>query len=370
MLTALRLARRGMGSVEPNPAVGAILVKTSQIIGKGWHKKFGGPHAEINALEDCARSGVKPGGATMYVTLEPCSHQGKTPPCTDALIRAGLKRVVAATIDPSQHAGGKGIKQLRRAGIEVQTGLCEMEARLLNAPFIKYAATGKCWVTLKWAQSIDGKLAWAGKNHGKRWISNELSRKDVHKLRRRAQAILVGVNTTIADDPLLTARPGRGKKSTRIVLDRRLRIPPDCQLLHTVRKSPVMIVTRQRSVETHPRVAEQIAKIGAELLVCPDTPGRSNLTFLLDELSRRGIAHLLVEGGPTVLTSFIKEDFADEIFLYSSPHILGAKATAEPTKPMARLAKSVGLNYIDVNRFDDDLRVSGLTKKALQEISI
>ena len=370
MKVALKLARRGIGSVEPNPAVGAVIVKDNHVIGRGYHKEFGGPHAEINALADCTRSGFNPNGATMHVTLEPCCHQGKTGPCTQTLISAGLAKVVIAMVDPSEHAGGKGIEQLRRAGIEVQTGLCETEARLLNAPFVKYAVTGQCWVTLKWAQSIDGKLAWTDTGDRHRWISSELSRKDVHKLRRRTQAILVGINTILTDDPLLTARPSKSKKSTRIVLDNHLRIPPDCQLLRTATKSPVMIVTRQGTVEANPKVTEKITKKGADLLACPDTPDHSNLVFLLDELSRRGVAHLLVEGGPTVLTSFIKEDLADEMIVYIAPKILGAKGSADITRPMTELVDSVGLSYMNVERFGDDVRLSGLTKKALREISI
>ena len=370
MVRALKLARRGIGSVEPNPAVGAVIVKDNRIIGKGYHKKFGGPHAEINALQDCARPGIDPRGATMYVTLEPCCHQGKTGPCTQALISAGLAKVVVAMVDPSEHAGGKGIEQLRRAGIEVQTGLCETEARLLNAPFIKYATTGKCWVTLKWAQSIDGKLAWVNAGEGHRWISNDLSQEDVHKLRRRAQAILVGINTVLADDPLLTARPSKGKKATRIVLDNHLRTPPDCQLLRTAKKSPFMIVTRQGSIEANPKVADNIKKKGAELLVHTETSDRSNLVFLLDELSHRGIAHLLVEGGPTVLTSFIKENLADEIIIYIAPKILGGQGSAEITESMNGLVESVELHHVDIERFDEDVRLSGLTKRALHEISI
>ena len=370
MKAALKLARRGLGAVEPNPAVGAVIVKDNRVIGKGYHKKFGGPHAEINALEDGIQSGNDPSGATMYVTLEPCCHQGKTGPCTQALITAGLAKVIVAMIDPSEHARGQGIEQLRQAGIEVKTGLCETEARLLNAPFVKYAATGQCWVTLKWAQSIDGKLARTETGDGHRWISNELSRKDVHKLRRRAQAILVGIKTVLADDPLLTARPSKGRKAMRIVLDNHLRIPPDCQLLQTAKKSPVMIVTRQHSVDTNPHVAEQVRRTGAELLVYPQTHDRSNLVFLLDELSRRGTAHLLVEGGPTVLTSFLKENLADEMIVYIAPHLLGARGGAEITKPMTELAESFGLFHVNIERFDDDVRLSGLTPKGLQEISI
>jgi len=367
---ALRLARRGIGSVEPNPAVGAVIVKANQIIGRGWHKKFGGPHAEINALEDCKTLGVNPRGAAMYVTLEPCSHEGKTGPCTQAIIAAGVAKVFVAMIDPSEHASGKGIEQLRDAGIEVQTGICETEARILNAPFIKFAATGRCWVTLKWAQSIDGKVAWAQKRDEQRWISSEQSRKDVHKLRRRAEAILVGVNTVSADDPLLTARPSKGKKAARIVLDNHLKIPLDCKLIKMARKDPVIIYTRGETVQAEPEIVAQISKRGAELLAYPDTQGRSNLYFLLDELSKRGISHLLVEGGPRVLTSFLKEGLADEIVIYIAPKIFGAQGSVDITGPMAELTQAVGLHYVDIERFGDDVRLRGLTAKALSEISI
>ncbi len=368
---ALKLARRGIGSVEPNPAVGCIIVKANQVVGRGWHKKFGGAHAEINALEDCKTLGVNPRAATMYVTLEPCSHQAKTGPCTDAIIAAGLAKVVVATIDPSEHAAGRGIEQLRSAAVEVQTGVCEAEAKLLNAPFIKFAKTGRCWVVLKWAQSIDGRVAWADRTDGRKWISNELSRKDAHKLRRRAGGILVGIGTVLADDPLLTTRPGRkGKQPTRIVLDSHLRVPLDCKLLATAKKSPLLILTSEETAQTNPQVAEKITQKGAELLTYPDTQGKSNLYFLLDELSRRGIAQLLVEGGPTVITSFLKERLADEICVYTAPQILGAQGSVDIVGPMAELTEAVGLHYVDIERFGDDIRLTGLTKKALDEISI
>ncbi len=371
MLSALKLAQRSIGFVEPNPAVGAVIVKANQIIGSGWHKKFGGPHAEINALEDCKTLGVNPRGAAMYVTLEPCSVQGKTGPCTQAIIEAGVAKVFVAMIDPSEHAGGKGIEQLRNAGIKVQTGICETEAKILNAPFIKFAATGKCWVTLKWAQSIDGKVATAElRPSGSGWISGEQSRKDVHKLRRRAGGILVGVNTVIADDPLLTARPSKGKKLTRIVLDNHLRLPPDCKLIKTAKKSPVLICTREDTIRANPEIAEKITKKGAEVLAYPDTQGRSNLYFLLDELSKRGICHLIVEGGPRVLTSFLKEQLADEIVVYIAPKILGAQGSVDITGPMAELTQAVGLHYVDIKLFGDDVRLTGLTGKALNEISV
>jgi len=313
----------------------------------------------------------------MYVTLEPCSHHAKTAPCTDAIIAAKLAKVTVATIDPSEHANGTGLEQLRNAGIQVQTGVCEMQARLLNAPFIKFAATGRCWVILKWAQSIDGKLAWAeprpavqGPGQRSPWISNELSRKDVHKLRRRAGAILVGINTVLADDPLLTARPSKGKKPTRIVLDSSLRIPLDCKLLATAKKAPVLIYTSENSVRANPQIAAKITKKGAELLTYPDTQGRSNLYFLLDELSKRGIAQLLVEGGPRVLTSFLKEDLADEIVVYIAPKILAAQGSVDIAGPMAELTQAISLHYVEIEHFGDDVRLTGLSEKAITDCGI
>jgi len=369
MQSALKLARRGIGSVEPNPAVGAVIVKANQIIGRGWHKKFGGPHAEINALEDCKTLAVNPQGATMYVTLEPCCCQGKTAPCTDAIIAAKLAKVVVATIDPSEQAGGAGLEQLRNAGISVQTGVCETEGKLLNAPFIRFAATGRCWTVLKWAQSIDGKMAYAEVNK-QRWISSEQSRKDAHKLRRRAGTILVGVNTVIADDPLLTPRPSRRKQPIRIVLDGKLRIPLDCKLLATTKEAPVLILTSAEAVRTNPEVVEKITQKGAEVLACPDTQAGSNLHFLLDELSKRGLPQLLVEGGPTVIASFLKEGLADEVCVYIAPKILGRSGSVNISEPMAELTESLALHYIDAKRLGDDVRISGFSKKALDEISI
>jgi diaminohydroxyphosphoribosylaminopyrimidine deaminase/5-amino-6-(5-phosphoribosylamino)uracil reductase len=367
MQMALRLAKRGIGSVEPNPAVGAVIVSQGRVIGRGWHKEFGGPHAEINALEDCRTLDVRTRGATMYVTLEPCCHYGKTPPCTDAIIAAGLAKVVVATIDPSGHANGKGVEQLRRAGIEVLTGICEAQARLLNAPFIKHATTGKCWVILKWAQTIDGKLAYANETNERQWITNELSRKDVHKLRRRVQAILVGINTVIADDPLLTARPSGAKQLIRIVLDSSLKIPLKCRLLSTAKKLPVIIVTGEQDVHANREVVDKITQKGAQILTVPAMQGKCDLKFLLDELSRRGVQQLLVEGGPTVLVSFLKEQLADEIIVYIELKILGLQGGVSLSESLAELTETIGLHYVDIKRFGDDVRLSGLCHIPLKD---
>jgi diaminohydroxyphosphoribosylaminopyrimidine deaminase/5-amino-6-(5-phosphoribosylamino)uracil reductase len=370
MQMALNLARRGIGSVEPNPAVGALITKANQIVGKGWHKRFGGPHAEINALEDCKTLGVKPRGATMYVTLEPCCHKGKTGPCTEAIIEAGLAKVVIATKDPSEHTNGRSIEILRKAGIDVQVGICENEAKLLNAPFMKFASTGKCWVVLKWAQTIDGKVTSAADGKELKWISNESSRRDAHRLRRRCQAILVGINTVIADDPLLTARPSKGKKATRIVLDSFLRISLECKLLTTAKDSPVLIVASQDAAGKNPWIAQQVVSMGAELLTYPDTHGQSNLYFLLEELSKRGISQVLVEGGPTVLTSFLRENLADEIHVYITPKILGSRGSVSIAEPLAGLTQAVGLHNVHINPFGGDVKLSGLTEKAVKELFV
>ena len=364
MELALQLACRGLGSVEPNPAVGAVIVKNGKIIGRGWHKKFGGPHAEINAIADCKKHGANPKGATMFVTLEPCCHFGKTGPCTDALIAAKLKKVVVATIDPSKHANGKGIRRLRKARIKVEVGLCETESRVLNAPFLKFVSIGKTWVTLKWAQSIDGKLAWAKTDAKHRWISCEQSRKDAHNLRKQVGAILVGINTVLKDDPLLTPRPANGKKPLRIVLDNHLRIPLNCKLLKTSPDVPLLIVTLVPSLRTKAKKAKQIISRGAEILACPAS--RSNLQFLLTQLGKRGVQRLLVEGGPTVIGSFLKAKLADEVVIYVAPKILDAKGGAD----ISWAANNLRLCRAGIKHICCDIRINGLTKNGMTAAGI
>ena len=362
MKMALDLAARGIGNIEPNPAVGCVIVKKGRVIGKGCHEEFGQAHAEINALADCQKNHNNPAGATMYVTLEPCCHVGKTGPCTDAIINAKITRLVAAIADPSDHVGSKGIEKLKKAGLDVKVNVCLQEAKLLNAWFFRYAATKRPWVILKWAQSIDGKMA--AKDRGKhgRWISNEKSRRDVHKLRRSVQGILIGIETVLADDPMLTARPPRqNARLIRIVLDSGLRIPLECKLMDTA-AAPTIVATTQEAVITHVDKSEAIIEKGAEILALADHNNMCDIDHLLDDLGKKNIQRLLVEGGPTVLTSFIERGLADAVRVYISPNKLGSRGTAEITEAMSGFTDPAALHHACVRDFDGDVCISGFTK--------
>lgn len=353
MLLALRLAQKGVGSVEPNPAVGCVIVKNNCIIGRGWHKRFGGPHAEINALRDCIKKGNDPSGSTMYVTLEPCCHFGKTPPCTEAIIKAKIAMVVAAAIDPSKHANGKGLKKLTKAGIKVVTGLCEKEVKLLNAPFFKFAQTGKPWVIIKWAQSADGFMS----SKKSQWVSNEKSRYDSQRIRRRADAILVGINTVVIDDPLLTARPpAKHKKLLRIVLDSFLKIPLNSRLVKTVNKSPLLIFT------TKPDKQKKaiLEKKGVEIVMVSSIDGKCNHTDIIEKLSKRGIQQVLVEGGQQVITEFLKQKFADEIIVYTSSKKLGKNGSVQTSQAMKKIYRHLKNHYDDKRLFGKNVRLRTL----------
>jgi len=238
MRRALQLAEQGRGFVEPNPLVGAVVVRDGRAVGEGWHQRYGQAHAEVNAL---AAAGDAARGATLYVTLEPCCHHGKTPPCTDAVLRSGVRRVVAAMYDPFPQVAGHGADLLRAAGVVVEVGLGEAEARRLNAPYLKLLATGRPYVHAKWAMTLDGKIA--TRTGDSKWISNEASRHRVHALRGRMDAILVGIGTALADDPQLTARPPGPRTPARIVLDSHGRLPPTSLLAQTARTTPVLVVT-------------------------------------------------------------------------------------------------------------------------------
>jgi diaminohydroxyphosphoribosylaminopyrimidine deaminase/5-amino-6-(5-phosphoribosylamino)uracil reductase len=364
MKMALKLAGRGVGLVEPNPAVGCVIVKANEVIGRGWHKKFGDAHAEINAMEDCKGIGAKPEGATIYVTLEPCCHVGKTGPCSDAIIAAKPARVVVGILDPSEHAGGYSIEQMRQGGIEVDVGVCEDEVKVLNAGFLKYATTKRPWVILKWAQSIDGKLAWSeqcGEGENNRWISNESSRKDAHKLRRSVGGIVIGVDTVIADNPLLIPRPSKGKYPLRIVLDSNLRIPLGSRIINTKRAATLVICTAKAMV-LNAQKTERVRRRGVEVFPVADVEGRCDLDAVIGELGRRGIQRVLVEGGARVLTSFLKRGLGDAVRVYVAPMILGTAGTAGITEAMAQIGGVECLHYVKVEDFGGDACIHGFLK--------
>lgn len=325
MALALDCARRGRGAVEPNPMVGAVIVRDGQELARGWHRRFGGAHAERDALAAAAAAGHDVRGATMYVTLEPCCHTGKTPPCTEAVLEAGLGRVVVAMEDPDPRVSGKGLDQLRRAGLTVDTDVCGESARELLAPYVKQRRTHRPWVIAKWAQTADGWLALpAGQG---RWVSCQASRQAVHELRSWIDGIAVGIGTVRADDPLLTNRSGQGRQPVRVVLDTRARTPAGSQLIRTAGQVPVVIACAAPPADPPPA--------GVEYLPCPlGADGRLSPTGLLDALGPRGWTYLLVEGGPAVLGSFLAGGAVDEIMAYVSPRELGpAGGSARPPLP-------------------------------------
>ena len=368
MQMALKLAVRGIGKVEPNPPAGCVIVKSVQVIGKGWHRKFGEPHAEINAIEDCKNLGASPAGATMYVTLEPCCHQGKTGPCVDAIIEAGVSRVVISVEDPSGKVNGKGIELLRQAGIEVETGLCKEKGRQLIAAFAKYATTNLPWVILKWAQTIDGKLAFAEADGDdkQKWISNEASRKNVHDLRRSVQGVLVGINTVIADNPQLTPRPAKGRKTAGIVLDSALRIPLNCKLLNSAKSRKVFVITTHAAGQDQADKVERITRKGAKVICVSPADIGCDLGETLCQLGNEGIAGLLVEGGPKILAAFLKAQLADEVIVYMKPALLGTAGAANISDAITILDSPVNLKNIEIKNFDGDIKLMGIVKKENQ----
>jgi diaminohydroxyphosphoribosylaminopyrimidine deaminase/5-amino-6-(5-phosphoribosylamino)uracil reductase len=322
MARALSLARRAQGRVEPNPLVGAVVVRDSRIVGQGYHHQFGGPHAEVFALQD---AGSRAKGATLYVTLEPCCHWGKTPPCTDAVLAAGIRRVVIAMIDPFARVHGKGAKLLRRHGLRVDVGLLESEARALNAPFITRLTYGRPFVIAKWAQSIDGCVATASGES--RWISSPPSRAFAHSLRARVDAVIVGLGTALADDPLLTARLPNNRKlarlATRIVVDSECRLPPASQLLRTVADAPLLIAHAKSLNRPAEKRRRLLAARGAMTVALPSDNGRPRIAALLRHLGRLDYTNVLVEGGPELLASFSAADLIDEAHVFIAPILIG-----------------------------------------------
>jgi len=358
MRRALELAAGGRGYVEPNPMVGCVIVRGAEIIGEGWHRRFGGPHAEVEALRI---AGPRAAGATIYVTLEPCCHEGKTPPCTEAVIAVGLKRVVVACRDPFPQVAGGGVARLREAGIQVDVGLAEHEARALNAPYFKLIETGRPWVIAKWAMTLDGKIA--TRTGQSRWISCEASRAIVHGLRGRVDAIAVGRETALRDDPQLTARPPGPRTPLRIVLDTQAALPTASRLVQTAGEVPVLVAVGPVADDADRR---RLAEAGCELFECEGKTHAERLASLLDELGRRRMTNVLVEGGGHVLGSFLDLGQIDEVHAFIVPKLLGGTEAPGPLagRGVAEVAEGLELDAPEMRPVGRDLYVHGRVLRA------
>jgi diaminohydroxyphosphoribosylaminopyrimidine deaminase/5-amino-6-(5-phosphoribosylamino)uracil reductase len=352
MRRALAEAQRGRGHVEPNPMVGAVVVRAGCLVGLGYHARFGGPHAEVAALHE---AGEAARGATLYVTLEPCCHHGKTPPCTDAVIAAGIARVVAAQRDPFPRVDGGGFARLRAAGIVVETGLEREAAWRLNAPYLKRELTGRPYVLAKWASTLDGKIA-TGSGQS-RWISNERSRALVHELRGRVDVIAVGIGTALADDPRLTARPAGPRTAARLVLDSAARLPLGSALVRSVDEGPVWIAVTGRAL------AERIDRLrdaGCDILTF-ETDARVPIDPLLERLAGRGATNVLIEGGGQLAGAFLDAAEIDEVHAFFAPLLEGGSHAAHPLmgQGVDRMDLACRLHDIEVVCLGSDVLIRG-----------
>ncbi len=359
MSHALQLAERGLYSTDPNPRVGCVLAKDGAVVGMGWHQVTGGPHAEIHALNN---AGAQARGATAYVTLEPCCHHGRTPPCTDALIAAGVARVVAAMTDPNPQVGGRGLQQLRDAGIEVDSGLLESQALALNPGFVQRMRSGRPWVRCKSALSLDGKTALA--NGRSQWITGDAARLDVQRFRARSSAIITGIGTVLADDPSLTVRIATGqhpvRQPLRVVLDRQLRIAPVAKLLE--QPGDTLIFT---TVADPQRVAA-LRRDNVHVETRPEL----QLDAVLAHLAQLQCNEVWVEAGATLSGAMLSAGLIDELIFYVAPKLLGDTARGLFQLPaLSVLADAVSLEFTDVRRVGEDLRIIAKVNSSSYSIS-
>jgi diaminohydroxyphosphoribosylaminopyrimidine deaminase/5-amino-6-(5-phosphoribosylamino)uracil reductase len=353
---AIELAEGGRGFVSPNPLVGAVIGRQDETIGEGFHRAVGSPHAEVEAIR--ASDGVELGGATLYVSLEPCCHHGRTPPCTEAILEAGIGRVVVAADDPSAHAAGRGLGILRDEGVEVLVadGDLAVRARLQNQPFRKRARTGRPWVLFKSAMTLDGKVA--THTGDSKWISDEASRTLSHRWRAECDAVAVGIGTALADDPRLTPRiDGVTRLPRRVVFDSLARLPLDSQLLRDARRAPVTVVVSRAA----PRAAtDTLITHGAEVIVAPGENEPARVRSALDQLGAAGVTSILLEGGPHLAGAFLDAGEIDEIRLFLAPLLLGGRTSRVPIEGegadvIADAARALSLECV---RIDDDLLIS------------
>tara|TARA_R110002111_G_scaffold259308_1_gene329256 strand:- start:63837 stop:64970 length:1134 start_codon:yes stop_codon:yes gene_type:complete len=359
MQRALELARLGAGSVEPNPAVGSVIVDESlQLIGEGYHQQYGGPHAEIHALK---MAGNRAKGATIFVTLEPCCHQGKTGPCSQALIQAGVSKVVIAMRDPAPHVDGGGIAELQQAGIEVEVGLLESAAQALVRPFVKRVTQGLPWIHAKWAMTLDGKIA--TKTGHSQWISNARSREIVHQLRGRMDAIMVGHQTAEKDNPLLTARPAGARTPARIIVDSQAALSCQSKLVQSISDAPVIVIAHESAP---PQNIKQLEQAGVEVLLFQSSlqteTGHPDLKQCLQELSRKEMTNILIEGGGSLLGTCFDEQLIDEVHVFIAPKLVGGKTAITPIagQGLEMIPQFQNLAEYQIQILDSDIYVQGL----------
>ena len=353
MRRAIRIARRGIGTTHPNPRVGAVILRGGRAVGEGFHARAGDAHAEVRALE---AAGAAASGATLVVTLEPCAHVGRTPPCTDAILAAGIARVVIGMGDPNPLVDGRGIRVLERAGIEVVVGVLEDECRELNPAYLKYLRTGLPWVTLKAMLSLDGRLA--AESGESRGLGGPAELRAAHRLRAESDAVLAGIGTVLADDPLLTVRGVPGRSPARVLLDSSLRIPRAARIWDSVADAPLVLATVSRDAE---RIRELEARGAIVWTFDPAGDGRVPLREVLRRLAREGRLALLVEGGAEVHTSFLREGLADAVAIGIAPRIVGGRSAPVLTGDLGRprLADAIAVERLSVRRLGPDLWLTG-----------
>lgn len=360
MKIALDLAKKAEGYTSPNPLVGAVVVKDGEIVGRGYHARAGDPHAEIVALRE---AGERAQDATLYVNLEPCCHYGRTGPCVEAILAAKVKKIVVAMIDPNPLVAGKGIAWLKQSGVAVTTGVLAEEAARLNEVFVKYITTGLPFVVLKAAMSLDGKIA--TREGESKWITSVAARFYGHRLRHRYDAILVGVNTVILDDPALTARlpEGGGKDPVRIIVDSQARTPPEARVITRQSGSPTLVAVTPAAPEER---VTALKKAGAQILVVPAENGRVNLKLLMKELAKREITSVLIEGGGEVHASALGAGIVDKVIWFIAPKIIGGKEAPGPVggHGAGRLGEATLLKDVLLMRFGEDICVEGYVVKA------
>ena len=350
MRMALALAKKGAGFVNPNPLVGAVIVRDGAVIGRGWHERYGGLHAERNALKHC---GWDARGAALYVTLEPCCHYGKTPPCTEAILESGISRVVVGCLDPNPLVAGQGVEILRQAGVEVVTGVLEAECRRLNEIFFHYIRTKTPYVILKYAMTMDGKIATC--TGASRWITGEAAREHVHQTRNRCAGILVGVGTVLADDPQLTCRIEGGRNPVRIICDSHLRTPEAANVVRTAREVRTILATNCTD-EARQRVYTQR---GCEVLLVPEADGHLDLRALMKTLGAMGIDSVLLEGGAALNFSALQSGIVQKVQAYIAPKLFGGASAKSPVggAGIAEVAQCVRLKNPSIQWVGDDILI-------------